>query len=270
MIRKFLLVIAFCIASYANLNDVVSNMLGSADYNTHKNLVNHIFANRTNFYKNNQVDYVAVSQELENNNLIKLNYGTVQDVEVTFNFSGSPKKSIKNINDILRTFTFFTYITKEEAVINDQVKLVVKLKTAAAISPLKLSQELQSADCRVVDIKREGDYKWSYTIDATNASVYRAEDLISSNQASLRKPTSKPYFVKIANASKVTISSSAGNSWTPVVVFYDNDLNIIGMVEEDSLRSSLKLDVPNNTRFIKIDDSYSLANIKRGFNITKE
>ena len=55
-----------------------------------------------------------------------------------------------------------------------------------------------------------------------------------------------------------------------MVVFYDNDLNIIGMVEEDSLRSSLKLDVPNNTRFIKIDDSYSLANIKRGFNITKE
>jgi len=270
MIRKFLLVIAFCIASYANLNDVVSNMLGSADYNTHKNLVNHIFANRTNFYKNNQVDYVAVSQELENNNLIKLNYGTVQDVEVTFNFSGSPKKSIKNINDILRTFTFFTYITKEEAVINDQVKLVVKLKTAAAISPLKLSQELQSADCRVVDIKREGDYKWSYTIDATNASVYRAEDLISSNQASLRKPNTIITIEKVANASKVTISSSAGNSWTPVVVFYDNDLNIIGMVEEDSLRSSLKLDVPNNTRFIKIDDSYSLANIKRGFNITKE
>jgi len=105
---------------------------------------------------------------------------------------------------------------------------------------------------------------------ATNASVYRAEDLISSNQASLRKPTSKPYFVKVANASKVTISSSAGNSWTPVVVFYDNDLNIIGIVEKDSLHTSLKLDVPNNTRFIKIDDSYSLANIKRGFNITKE
>ena len=45
---------------------------------------------------------------------------------------------------------------------------------------------------------------------------------------------------------------------------------MIEIHEEDSLHNSLRLSVPNNTKYIKIDDLYSLANLKRGITITKE
>ena len=54
------------------------------------------------------------------------------------------------------------------------------------------------------------------------------------------------------------------------MVFYDEALNIIGIYEENSLNKSLRLEVPNNTKYIKIDDLYTLANMKQGINITKE
>jgi hypothetical protein len=66
------------------------------------------------------------------------------------------------------------------------------------------------------------------------------------------------------------MKSNVGNIWYPNVVFYDNSLKIIGTYQENSLHKSLKLEVPNETKYIKIDDIYNLANIKQGINITKE
>ena len=79
-----------------------SNMIGNSDYNTHRNLINHIFSNKSSYYTNGQINYVRISQELENNGLIKLNLGSVQDVEATFYFNASPKIN-QNISDILKT-----------------------------------------------------------------------------------------------------------------------------------------------------------------------
>jgi hypothetical protein len=143
------------------------------------------------------------------------------------------------------------------------------MKTAAAISPLRLSQELQSINCNILDIKREGNYKWSYSIDMSNSTIYKAEDLIGNSRLTLKKSL-KPYMIKVQNSSKINIDSNTGNSWYPSVVFYDDDFNVIEILEKDSLHKSLRLDVPNNTKYIKIDDLYSLANLKRGINITKE
>ena len=103
----------------------------------------------------------------------------------------------------------------------------------------------------------------------SNASIYKAEDLINKNQLNLRKPL-KPYIVKVNNISKIYLDSNAGNSCYPSVTFYDDNFNIIEIFEENSLQKSLRVTVPNNTKYIKIDDLYTLANLKRGINITKE
>lgn len=269
MIKKLILIISLYISSYASVNDAVLNLIGNADYNTHRNLINHIFRNSNNFYKNGQIDYTKISQELSNNGILKLNLGSVQNLEVTFYFNSNPKKSMKNISDILRVLGYQDFITQGEVVVDNQLKWTIKLKTAAAISPLRLSQELQGVNCNIVDIKREGNYKWNYYIDSSNSTIYKAEDLINTNQLSLRKPL-KPYIVQVANISSITINPNAGNSWYPSIIFYDNDFNVIEIVEKDSLYKSLKLDVPNNTKYIKIDDFYSLTNLKYGLNITKE
>ena len=72
MIKKLILIISLYISSYASVNDAVLNLIGNADYNTHRNLINHIFRNSNNFYKNGQIDYTKISQELSNNVILKL------------------------------------------------------------------------------------------------------------------------------------------------------------------------------------------------------
>lgn len=269
MIRKLILIITLSVLLSANLDMKVKDLLGNSDYNTHKNLINHIFSNEANFYTNNQIDYTKIIQELSNNGVLKLNLPSTQNISITFNVNKYPKKSSKNLGDILRALGQHNFIVQEEIVVNNNLKWTIQVKTAAAISPLRLSQELQSINCRIVDIKREGDYNWNYSIDTSDSSVYRAEDLINNKDLSLKKPL-KPYMIKVSNTKVITIKSSSGNIWYPNVVFYDEALNIIGIYEENSLHKSLRLEVPNNTKYIKIDDLYTLANMKQGINITKE
>ena len=269
MIRKLILLVTVSVMLSANLDMKVKDLLGNSDYNTHKNLINHIFSNEANFYTNNQIDYTKIIQELSNNGVLKLNLPSTQNVSITFNVNKYPKKSSKNLTDILKALGQHNFVVQEEIVVNNNLKWTIQVKTAAAISPLKLSQELQSINCSIVDIKREGNYNWNYSINTNNSSVYRAEDLIDNKQLSLKKPL-KPYMIKISNAKVVTIKSVPGNIWYPSVVFYNDSLNIIGTYQENSLHKSLKLEVPKNTKYIKIDDLHTLANIKQGLNITKE
>lgn len=269
MIKKLILIIALCVVSNANINNIVENLLGSSDYNTHKNLINHIFKNADNFYTSGQIDYTKVVQELSNNRLLNLNLGSMKDIEVTFNFNTNAKKSLKNINDILKIIGQQNFITSNEVVIDDQLKWSIKLKTASAINPLRLSQELQSTNSRIVDIQKEGDYKWSYFIDSSNSTIYKVEDLINQNSLSLKKQN-RPYIIEIVNAIAINITSNVNNSWYPNIVFYDKDFNIIEIMQNNSLHRNLRVDVPENTKYIKIDDLYSLVNLKQGLNITKE
>lgn len=267
MIKKFILIIALCIASNANINSAVEDLLGSSDYNTHKNLINHIFKNRNDFYTNGYIDYTKVVQELSKNNLLTLNFDSIKDIEVTFNFNANAKKSMRNINDILRIIGQQNFITQNETVIDDQLKWSIKLSSASAINPLRLSQELQNTNSRIIDIKREADYKWSYFIDSNNSTVYKAEDLINQNSLSLKKPN-KPYIIEVSNTSVININSNS--SWYPSIVFYDKNFNIIEVIQNDNSYKKLTLNVPDNTQYIKIDDLYSLANLKQGITITKE
>ena len=269
MIRKLILIITFSVLLSANLDMKIKDLLGDAEYNTHKNLINHVFKNENNFYTNGKIDYTKITQELMNNGALKLNLPSNQNIYITFNVNNDPKKALKNLNDILRAIGQQNFITKQEIIVDDNLKWTIQLKTAAAISPLRLSQELQSINCNIVDIKREGSYNWNYSIDTNNSSVYRAEDLVNNKQLALKKPN-KPYMIEVSGAKVITMKSHAGNIWYPNVVFYDNSLKIIGTYQENSLHKSLRLEVPNSTKYIKIDDIYNLANIKQGINITKE
>jgi hypothetical protein len=253
----------------ANLDMKVKDLLSSSEYAVHKNLITHLFSNESNFYTNNKIDYTLITQALINNGVLKINPSTTQNQSITFNVNKDPKKALKNLNDILKGLGQQNFITTQEVVVDDNLKWTIQIKNAAAISPLRLSQELQLINCSITDIKREGDSNWTYSIDTSAASVYKAEDLVNNKQLALKKPN-KPYMIKVANAKVITMKSNVGNIWYPNVVFYDNSLKIIGTYQENSLHKSLKLEVPNETKYIKIDDIYNLANIKQGINITKE
>ena len=253
----------------ANLEMKVKSLLSDSEYAVHKNLITHLFSNQNNFYTNNKIDYTLITQALINNGVLKINPSSTLNQSITFYVNKDPKKALRNLNDILKGLGQQNFTTTEEVVVNDSLKWTIQIKNAAAISPLRLSQELQLINCSITDIKREGDSNWTYSIDTNGATVYRAEDLVNNKQLALKKPN-KPYMIEVSRTKVITMKSHAGNIWYPNVVFYDNSLKIIGTYQENSLHKSLKLEVPNETKYIKIDDIYNLANIKQGINITKE
>ncbi|WP_198304223.1 hypothetical protein [Arcobacter vandammei] len=265
--KKLLLSAILCASLNADINQAVLGILGSSDYNTHKNLINHIFKNEKDFYTNGKLDYSKITAELDKNNLLKATQNTSAN-EITFNFNTNPKISFKNMNDILRAVGISNYTTKSQTTIDNQLQWSIKVQTAAAINPLKISNELKSANCRVIDIKKEGN-KLSYYIDSSKASIYKAENLVTQKELTLKR-ASRPYYVELGNVYRVNINSNAGNNWYPLVTFYDSGFNAIEVVEKENLEKSLKLVVPNGAKFMKIDDLYALTNIKNGLTITKE
>ena len=60
MIKKLFLFTALNVALFANINNNIRDILGTSDYNTHRNLINHLFKNQNSFYSNGQIDYVKI------------------------------------------------------------------------------------------------------------------------------------------------------------------------------------------------------------------
>ena len=101
MINKLILIIAFSVILNADLNLKIKNILGNSAYNTHKNLINYIFTNKSAYYdSDNKVNYVLLTSKLQANGLLKLNLGSTQYIDIEFINSENPKKSLKILKDI--------------------------------------------------------------------------------------------------------------------------------------------------------------------------
>ena len=58
MIKKTIFIYCFkCSIICKILNNNIRDILGTSDYNTHRNLINHLFKNQNSFYSNGQIDY---------------------------------------------------------------------------------------------------------------------------------------------------------------------------------------------------------------------
>lgn len=267
--KKLILLIACAVLLNANLNTKIKNIIGPSAYNTHKNLINLSFANKSSVYTNGQVDYVKLTSKLQANGLLKLRYKSPRYINVNFYINGNSTKTIKNLKDILKSMGHYYYFTQESKTNDSKSVWSIKLKTAAAINPLGLSKRLSMTNSKVTNIRKEGTYNWSYSINSRYSSVYKAHDLNSTNTLNLKKSL-RPYMIKVSNANGVNIQSKPGNSWHPSIVFYNNDLEVIDIYKDESLQKNLRVEVPLETKYIKIDDLYSLSNMKRGITITKE
>lgn len=251
----------------ASFNQRVANVIGLNEYNQNKGLIDYIFTNKKAYYKDGLFNYVLVMQKLKDNGLLKVYLNEPQDVSITFIATDAPIKSMKIISDSLKRLGYYYYFTKSLVHTKDQSMIwSINLKTEAAIDPLMLSKELAKNSCRFLDIKKEGNTKWKYVINTSGATLEKAQKLISGEKIDFRKPL-KPYFITFNEATSLMITSKAGNQWFPNIVFYDDKLNILEVVRKDEKTKSHMLTVPASTKYVKIDDIYTLENIRRGLSV---
>lgn len=269
MLKIFVSTIILFVSLSANsFNQKIINIIGYDEYRVNKGLIDHLFSNENSYYKNGSLNYIPVIEKLKHNGLLKVGFNSPQDVTITFNVNHDPIKSLKIISDSLKALGYYHYFTKQLIYDeNTNLKWTITLKAEAAIDPLMLSKELFKHNSLIIDIKKEGYTQWMYSINTSNSTLSRAKLVIAGEEVKFRKPL-KPYFIKINKANSINILSRPGNQWFPSIVFYDKHLNILNIIKEDNKHTSINLEVPEDTRYIKINDIYTLANIKRGLSVT--
>jgi len=261
--------IVFLTVSNANINDKVKQLIGETDYAVHESLIQFLFQDRDKYYDfSGKLSYKKLIETLEKNDLINLELDGKTTLNYRFIFNYNPKKSLNLLKDILKSQGHFNYKTLNIQREGDNLLWDFEIETIAAINPLLLSENLVKHFCKIEDMKKEGN-NWTIEIDTFTSDVYKPFDFISNEEMIFNKPL-KEYFLKISNADIVKIYSFRGNSWRPNVVFYDDELSVLKIYKKDNFTRFLRLKVPQNTKYIKIDDLYSLANMKKGIKVTKE
>lgn len=165
MLNKLLCVALLGISLNADVFEKVKNLLDDESYNTNLNLIKYTFNNQSAFMdQSNNPNYELITKKLEENNLLNLKLSSIQDIAVSFIVSDTPKNSIKMLRETLKSLGYSQYSVQEATSLDNSFKWSVKLKSQSAINPLLLSQKLQTKNCKISDIKREGSNSWIYSI----------------------------------------------------------------------------------------------------------
>ncbi len=249
------------------LNDKIKNLIGQEDFTKHNNLINFIFKNRSNFIISDTLNYTQIVKKLQENGLLKLAFDKPKDITVTFQVNKDPVKSLKILKDTLKSLGYYYYFTKSTRFDGqDRLLWSIKLTTEAAIDPLVLSYELLKQNARILEITKEENDTWVYKINTTDSILNESIFILNNEKIVLKKPLT-PYILKVKKAKKIYITSRILNRWSPYVVFYDKHLNILEVIKKDKIYRKIKLSIPNNTKYIKISDLFTLINIKRGLSV---
>jgi len=269
MIKKILISVFLVISLNANevLNEKIKNLIGEENYYTHKNLINFIFKKEYSYTTVDGLNYQMILKTLKENGLLNLSFNEPKDLEITFHISSNPVKSLKILKDTLKSLGYYYYFTKHTVYDGENsLTWTIKLKTEAAIDPLIFSDELAKHNCRILDISKEYEEKWVYKLDTSDTTLSDAVYVTNNERVSFTKPLA-PYFIRIDKAKEIYIISRTLNNWLPYVVFYDKSLNILKVSKEDKVYRNITLSIPENTKYIKITDLYTLFNIKRGLSV---
>ena len=273
MIKLFL--ISFLLTFSLNANDIlfdkIENIISTKEFNTHKNLINLLFKNKQAYFIGENLNYLQILKTLKQNGLLKLRLKKPKEIIVRFETNFDPIKSLKILNDTLKSLGYYYYFTKSTKYDGaGNLTWDIKLKTSNVIDPLVLALELANHESYIKHIVREENDTWKYFINTKNANLASALFIDTNEKVVLQKPL-KPYFLKIGEAKILKVLSRNLNNWYPYIVFYDKHLNVLKVIKKDRVFKGLSMKIPETSKYIKITDLYTLINIKRGLSIiTKE
>ncbi len=259
----------FALTLNANiLLEKIENLIGPQSYTSHKNLITVVFENQEKFYlADGTPDYITIFKELKNNGLLNLKLPSPKDIEVEFQTTHSSVKSLKVLNDTLKSIGYYYYFTKSiKRVSQDELTWIISLQSEFIIDPLVLISELSKNNSKVLEIKREENDKWIYKIDTNFATIAESIFININEIKKLQKPL-KPYLLKIDSGDILEVKSNQLDNWFVYVTFFDDSLNVLNVVKNEESSKEISLEIPLGTKYIKISDLNTLENIKRGLEI---
>jgi hypothetical protein len=232
-------------------NSYVLNLIGEKEYKNYAPLLK-------NF--DEKLSLRDSVRKLEDLGLINLFFNKPKIVNTEFIFEdNNPILEAKILYRVLNLMGYYYFYPSKISFDGSKYVIDIEMKSNHYINPLIFIDTIENFNTKVKNIiKRD---KYYYFIDASNLEL----PAIKLSENSKRYINAKgEYWINIGNFKKIKITSSKFDNWYPYVVFYDKNLNILNIIAYKKIFRSLVLNIPDDTKYIKIRDNFSKINFKRG------
>jgi len=238
----------------------IKSFLDEQTYEENKDFIRVIFDPKSDFYKNERIDAVKIVQTLKENGLLKLFFRKPQELTLNFKTSGAPLFFVKIMGDTLRNIGYYRYVTVASHLDASEFTWNINLTSEYATDPLVLENELEKSGCRIIDIERNSPVEWTYVIDM-GVGFLNIDTLEPFEERALKRSL-YAHWLNISKIKSLTIKSSRRNRWYPYIAYYDASLHLLKVIREDEIYRKITLNVPQNAKYIKISDLYTLKNVR--------
>jgi len=266
VVKHFLLILLFGVSLYSkSIDSAVRDILGKHEYNSKKKFIDIIFKEKDYFKNDGSLDYENILQKLRDEGLLKLKDSS-SPLKVAFTTKQKNLQIfLKVVKDTLFTLGFNNIYTLKAIKRGREFVWVVSLGNNYMLDPLLFAKLMAEKNIYIEDMKRYSATNWNYVLNISQAVIVPQKleynDIIKLNK------TMSAYWVNIKDSQKVQIQSSIHNSWHPYVVLYNKDLKIISSIKKNKVSQKISLNIPADAMYMKIDDFYTLKNIKDGLSI---
>ena len=265
--RIFVVVILFfSFVQASSLFREIENITGKNTYIANKKIIRTLFKNERAFYSRGHIDYDKVLTILKKNHLLPVKLSRATQISLGFaTRQRHPVAFIKLVRDSLHELGYSRIDIQK--VIQDASGFLYKVNvySDSAPDPIAIVESFAKKGCDVVKIKRFSIANWRYFVDIRGVEIV-PEKLPRRKKVHLPKPL-EPYWINVSDIKVVLFNSSRANRWHPDIVFYDRFMNVIDNFSKDIKSYNIRLEVPENARYMKVRDLYTLDNIRRGLTI---
>ena len=253
------------------LKTKIDALVDDQNLKTHKKLLDVLFQYEDEFVDSDgNVDIIKVVKVLKENGLLKIFFDNPVTLKAKFVSDMYPLFLMKAISDSLNKLGYHYILTHELLRDQNRTDWTIIYNSEHAIDPLSLSEELGKYHIRI-DTIVNNETLWEYFLTSNDPVLLDTQQLlIDNNMTAFNDPRGEYWFQVEENATQAHIKSQYPDLWYPYIICYNKDLNILKIYKRDRSTRSLKLRLPQATKYLKLTDMFTSENLKHGIEIQIE
>jgi hypothetical protein len=249
--KKIIFFLIIVSSLFAKFN--IKNIVGDKIYSEYKGLIQTI-QNETN--SSNLAQTITLLKE---NGLIQLFFDKPKVIHPTFVFiNNNPEFNTKTLYATLKNLGYY-YFFPSNIEKDTNYSITIEMLSTHHIDPVNFINQISTYGCNVINLENKGDFV--YTIDCKNEYL-PVPKITADTKAYLN--VKGEYWFDTNGFKTVLVSTSKFDKWHPYIAFYDKNLNLITVFTSQNIQRKVKLNLTNDTKYIKIRDNFTKENIKRG------
>ena len=252
--KKLLLVILIISTLFADNTKFIKNLIGEDKFNNYYELLKPVL---------NENSLVKTIEYLQNNGLLDIFFDKPKIIHPRFIFlNNNPIFNTKILYNVLNSMGYYYFYPIKIEKNEKNYSLTLEMKSTHYIAPLIFINTMNQNGCKVTSLEKTNSY--IYTIDCKNGFL-NATSVINKKIKLLNAKGT--YWINPNGFNKIFISTSKLDNWYPHIVFFDKNLNILNIISKENPQRFTYLNIPAECRYIKITDTFSKKNFKRGIYI---